>query len=134
MPTNTTDRIRTLLQQARNTADNLVSALGEIEVELADLEKEDQDRAAYYDGPGNQDPEITFTEEQAEIMHLKLLLNVHEAAFLLGVKPTEVNKLIREGKLPVCKIGRAVRIPVKQLKEYIKGEHAEEDERTCLNT
>ena len=125
MPDTThTDRIRSLLQEARGAADAMSSALGEIEAELAALEQESQ--ALDFEVPVDQEEPITFTQEEAEIMLLKMLLTVQEAAFLLGAKPTEVYRMISAGELPVFKIGRAVRIPVKQLKEYIQAARADE--------
>ena len=128
MPDTTrSDRIRTLLQAARSAADTLASALGEIEAELAALEQEAATQMDYQ-VPVDQEEPIAFTQEEAEIMPLKMLLNVNEAAFLLGAKPTEVYRMISAGELPVFKIGRAVRIPVKQLKEYIQAARAGEGE------
>ncbi len=119
MPDTThTDRIRTLLQAARQALDSLSSTLGEIEGELAAMEQEAATQTDYQ-VPVDQEEPIVFTQEETEIMPLKMLLNVNEAAFLLGVKPAEVCGLIREGELPVCKIGRAVRVPTRQLQEYI---------------
>ncbi len=123
---NHTDHLRRLIQAARSAADSLSSALGEIEAELAAMEQESQ--ALDFEVPVDQEDPITFTQEEAEIMLLKMLLTVQEAAFLLGVKPTEVYRMISAGELPVFKIGRAVRIPVKQLKEYIQAARAGEGE------
>ena len=119
MPDNThTERIRQLLQVSRRAIDSLSSAMEEIETALADLDQENN--VLDCEALSGQGPEITFTEEEAEVMLLKMLLNVNEAAFLMGVKPTEVYRMISAGELPVIKIGRAVRIPVKQLREYIE--------------
>ena len=135
MPDNTqTERIRQFLQTARQAADALSSALDSLEGELIAMDQAAEDHATYSEDPRDQDPEITFTQEEAEIMLLKMLLNVREAAFLLGIQPTDVYRLIREGKLPVCKIGRRrVRIPVKQLKEYIESTRAGEGEGLVAN-
>ncbi len=120
MPDNiSVDRIRRHLQTARQAIDTLSSALEEIETALADLEQ--QEPPLDYEALNGQDPEITFTQEEAEIMLLKMLLTVQEAAFLLGVKTDEVYRMISAGELPVCKLSpRTIRIPVKQLKEYIE--------------
>ena len=124
MPDNT-ERIRQLLQTSRHSIDTLSSALEEIEGELTTLDQENN--VLDYGAMGDQGPEITFTQEEAEIMLLKMLLNVQEAAFLLGVKQAEVYSLISAGELPVCKLSpRTIRIPVKQLKEYIQAAHAGE--------
>jgi len=120
MPDNPTERIRQLLQTAHKAADTLTSTLEEIEGELTDLEQKEQ-AAIDYESLGGSGPEITYTQEETEVMLLKMLLNVQEAAFLLGVKPAEVYRMVSAGELPVCKITpRTVRIPVKQLKEHIE--------------
>ena len=119
MPDTPTDHIRLLIKTARRAIDPLASALEEIETALADLEQENN--VLDCEALSGQGPEITFTEEEAEVMLLKMLLNVNEAAFLLGVKPTEVYRMISAGELPVCKLSpRTIRIPVKQLREYIE--------------
>ncbi len=119
MPDNSTDRIRQLLQTSRHSIDTLSSALEEIETALADLDQENN--VLDYEALNGQGPEITFTQEEAEIMLLKMLLNVQEAAFLLGVKTDEVYRMISAGELPVCKLSpRTIRIPVKQLQEHIE--------------
>ncbi len=118
MPDNT-ERIRQLLQTSRHSIDTLSSALEEIEGELTTLDQENN--VLDYGAMGDQGPETTFTEEEAEVMLLKMLLTVQEAAFLLGVKQAEVYSLISAGELPVCKLSpRTIRIPVKQLREYIE--------------
>ncbi len=125
MPDNSTDRIRRLLQVSRKAVDTLSSALDSLEGELQVMEQEEP--PLDYEALSGQGPEITFTQEEAEIMLLKMLLNVQEAAFLLGVKQAEVYSLISAGELPVCKLSpRTIRIPVKQLKEYIQAAHAGE--------
>ena len=120
MPDNThTERIHQLIKTARQSLDTLSAALEEIETALADLDQENN--VLDCEALSGQGPEITFTEEEAEVMLLKMLLNVNEAAFLLGVKPTEVYRMISAGELPVCKLSpRTIRIPVKQLREYIE--------------
>lgn len=113
MPDNThTDWIRQLIKTARQSLDSLEGELQVMEQEEPPLD---------YEALSGQDPEITFTQEEAEIMLLKMLLNVQEAAFLLGVKTDEVYRMISAGELPVCKLSpRTIRIPVKQLREYIE--------------
>ncbi len=124
MPDNSTDRIRRLIKTARQSLDTLSSAMDSLEGELQVMEQEEP--PLDYEALTGQDPEITFTQEEAEIMLLKMLLNVQEAAFLLGVKPAEVYRMISAGELPVCKLSpRTIRIPVKQFREYI--EAARED-------
>ena len=119
MPDNThIERIRQLIKTARQAVDSLSNFLDDLEGELQVMEQEEP--PLDYEALSGQGPEITFTEEEAEVMLLKMLLNVNEAAFLMGVKPTEVYRMISAGELPVIKIGRAVRIPVKQLREYIE--------------
>ncbi len=119
MPDNTqTIRIRQLIKTARHSIDTLSSALEEIETALADLDQENN--VLDYGALSSPGPETTFTQEEAEIMLLKMLLNVNEAAFFLGVKTDEVYRMISAKELPFLKIGRAVRIPVKQLREHIE--------------
>ena len=119
MPDNThTIRIRRLLQTAGQSLDTLSSALDSLEGELQVMEQQEQ--PIDYEALSGQGPEITFTQEDTEVMLLKMLLNVQEAAFLLGVKTDEVYRMISAKELPFLKIGRAVRIPVKQLREYIE--------------
>ena len=57
-----------------------------------------------------------------------MLLTFQEAVGLLGVSEAAVQEMVHRVELPVCKIDRAVRILVKQLKEYIEAARAGEGE------
>jgi excisionase family DNA binding protein len=48
-----------------------------------------------------------------------LLLRVTEVAQILGVGRTKVFALLKTGELPVVRIGRSVRIPYRELREWI---------------
>ena len=112
MPDNPTDRIRRLLQQARQSLDTLSSALDEIEAEL---------QAMDFEVPGEQAEVPQLTPEELEIASVKMLLTFQEAAGLMGVSIAGVREMVDQGELSVFKIGpRTLRIPVKQLKEHIE--------------
>lgn len=49
----------------------------------------------------------------------KLLLDVGEAAHLLGCKRTFMYGMIQRGELPIVKLGRLTRIPKRALDEYV---------------
>lgn len=50
----------------------------------------------------------------------KLLLNVDEAAHLLGCRRTYLYGMIQRGELPVVKLGRLTRVPVSEVEEFIR--------------
>lgn len=50
----------------------------------------------------------------------KLLLDVKEAAQLLGCKRTFIYGMIQRGELPVVKLGRLTRIPKGALEDYVR--------------
>jgi excisionase family DNA binding protein len=50
----------------------------------------------------------------------KKLLNVNEAAALLGLGRSLVYSLVMQGKIKSIKIGRSRRIPITALDEFIK--------------
>jgi excisionase family DNA binding protein len=50
----------------------------------------------------------------------KLLLDVHEAASVLGCRRTFLYGMIQRGELPVVKLGRLTRIPAAALDEYVR--------------
>lgn len=52
----------------------------------------------------------------------KLLLNVNEAASILGCGRTYVYGMIQRGELPVVKLGRLTRIPARALVEFVDGD------------
>jgi excisionase family DNA binding protein len=49
----------------------------------------------------------------------KLLLDVHEAASVLGCRRTFLYGMIQRGELPVVKLGRLTRIPAAALDQYV---------------
>ncbi|MBS3948951.1 MAG: helix-turn-helix domain-containing protein [Firmicutes bacterium] len=53
-------------------------------------------------------------------MQDKILINVPEAAKLLGLGKTFTYELIGQGQLPVVRLGKRVLIPVKHLNLYIE--------------
>ncbi|MBS3946875.1 MAG: helix-turn-helix domain-containing protein [Dethiobacter sp.] len=53
-------------------------------------------------------------------MQDKILINVSEAAKLLGLGKTFTYELIGQGQLPVVRFGKRVLIPVKHLSLYIE--------------
>jgi excisionase family DNA binding protein len=55
----------------------------------------------------------------------KLLATIDEAANLLNIRRTLFYKLVREGEIPTIKIGRARRVPVMSLREYVLRQLAE---------
>ncbi len=118
------DRLRQNLQKARCAVDALTSALGEIEGEVAALELESQ--TLDYLDPGGQVEVPQLTEEELGIASVKMLLTFQEAAALLSVSLAAVKDMVDRGELPVCKIGRRARIPVKQLQEDIESARAGE--------
>ena len=96
--------------------------LGSIEGELADLEERAPDLTE------DATPETPLTQEQIDIASVKMLLTVQEAAALLSVSTSVVRDMADRGEFPVCKLGRAVRIPTKQLQEHIEAVRAGEGE------
>ena len=55
----------------------------------------------------------------------KLLATIDEAANLLNIRRTLFYKLVREGEIPTIKVGRARRVPVISLREYVLRQLAE---------
>jgi len=55
----------------------------------------------------------------------KLLLDVHEAASVLGCRRTFLYGMIQRGELPVVKLGRLTRIPAAALDEYVRKQWGE---------
>lgn len=60
--------------------------------------------------------EDTAREERAE---LKLLLTISEVAFRLGLGRSFIYELVMKGEIKSLKIGRARRIPVAALDEFV---------------
>jgi len=50
-----------------------------------------------------------------------LLLTFHETALRLGVSVSTVERLVRDGRLPVVQIGRARRVLPEELEAYVAG-------------
>lgn len=48
-----------------------------------------------------------------------LLLDVQEAARMVGIGRSKLYELIRKGHIPVVHIGRSVRVPVSALREFV---------------
>ncbi len=53
-------------------------------------------------------------------MNDQLVFGIQEAANLLGISRSSIYILIREGKLPVVKLGRRTLIPVQELKSLLQ--------------
>jgi excisionase family DNA binding protein len=66
-----------------------------------------------------------MTAEHAPV--IRLLLTPEEAADRLSLSRTTVYELIRTGELRSVKIGRARRVPVVALQDYVDGLLAEPD-------
>lgn len=54
----------------------------------------------------------------------KLLLDVREAASVLGCGRTYVYGMIQRGELPAVKLGRLTRIPTASLREFVERQEA----------
>lgn len=52
----------------------------------------------------------------------KLMLRPDEVAELLGLSRAMVYRLLRQGELPCVRLGRAVRVPVDRLHEWVKSQ------------
>ncbi len=70
-------------------------------------------------------PETAYTKEEIEIINAKQLLTVKEAAVILRLHKISVYRLISKGKLPACRIGQAIRIPKKNLDQFIESQISE---------
>ena len=57
----------------------------------------------------------------------KLLLRVSEAQKVLSLSRSTVYALIASGQLPSIRIGRAVRVPVDALKQWVEQQTTKED-------
>ena len=51
---------------------------------------------------------------------MEKLLNVHEAAEILGVKPPTLYNWVSEGKITVVKVGRLVKFDPQDIKEFVE--------------
>lgn len=57
------------------------------------------------------------------------LVSIAEAAYLLGVSPSKISRMIRAGTLPSRKLGpKLLRIPVSALQPFLEPEEVETDE------
>lgn len=56
-----------------------------------------------------------------------LLVNVEEAASIVGLGRSKLYQLIRKGDLPVVHIGRATRVPLAALHEFVGQMLAEQE-------
>jgi excisionase family DNA binding protein len=59
----------------------------------------------------------------------KLLLDVREAASVLGCRRTFLYGMIQRGELPVVKLGRLTRIPAAALDEFVRGQWGDVSDR-----
>ncbi len=138
MPAKTpVDRLRQQLRTAHQAVDALASAMGALKTQagklvgiLEDLEgqlevMEQESSALDVEGPGDQVEVPQLSPEELDIASVKMLLTFQEAAGLLSLSVAAVKDMASRGKLPVCKLGRTVRIPVKQLREHIEAGQGE---------
>jgi excisionase family DNA binding protein len=60
----------------------------------------------------------------------KILLTIDDACDVLSLKKSKVYALVKEGSIPSVKVGKVIRIPADQLRDWIAnlGEHAEVDD------
>ncbi len=57
-----------------------------------------------------------------------LLVSIDEAASIVGLGRSKLYELIRDGRIPVVHIGRAVRVPVAALHRFVGQMLADEGE------
>jgi excisionase family DNA binding protein len=63
--------------------------------------------------------ELMYRESEM-ITNDKLLLRISEAAEMLSVARSKAYAMVQAGELPVVRIGKSVRIPVRALNEYVE--------------
>ena len=63
---------------------------------------------------------MSRADEAAARDRRQLLVNVREAAALLGVGRTTAYELIASGELEVVHIGRSTRVPVTSIEDYVE--------------
>jgi excisionase family DNA binding protein len=63
---------------------------------------------------------------------MKLLVDIEEAAEMVGVKRTTMYRLLADGAVESVKIGRSRRVPVEALKEYVARLRAEAREAEAV--
>jgi excisionase family DNA binding protein len=61
-----------------------------------------------------------LAEEEVPMEEQRLLLKADEAAVMLAVSRACVYAMIRSGALPVVKLGRAVRVPTRELARWVE--------------
>ncbi len=76
------------------------------------------------------DKSILTEQHSTDIDHAvtpgaKLLLDVHEAAAMLGCGKTTFYTLLSHGEIPLIKIGRLTKIPTVALNDYVTKKLAE---------
>ncbi len=71
-------------------------------------------------------------DESALTPGTKLLLDVHEAAAMLGCGKTTFYTLLSHGEIPLVKIGRLTKIPAVSLREYVTRKLVEHEARVAL--
>ncbi len=59
-------------------------------------------------------------EHYKEVATQRLLLRIPEVAEALGLGRTKIYEMIAAGELPVIRVGRAVRVPVMALQEWVE--------------
>lgn len=58
----------------------------------------------------------------------KLLLRIPEAAELVGLGRSKIYELIREGEIPIIRIGRSLRIPAAELRLWVSRQLQRDDD------
>ena len=53
----------------------------------------------------------------------RLLIRPAEAAQALGIGRSKIYELIASGAIPSVRIGRAVRVPIQELKDWLDNQH-----------
>ncbi len=56
----------------------------------------------------------------------KMLLTVEEAARRLGIGRSLAWRLVQEGEIPSVRLGRLVRVPMRQLEEWLQAQSREQ--------
>ena len=58
----------------------------------------------------------------------KILLTIREAGEAIGIGKSKMYELIREGEIPILRIGRAVRIPAADLRLWVSRQLQRDDD------
>jgi excisionase family DNA binding protein len=72
----------------------------------------------------NEQERRQATRRETEPMD-RLLITVPEAARLLAVKPVTIRRRMADGDLPTIRVGRAVRVPIAAVREYVEKQQGE---------